>query len=247
MREFSMQIAHTVFRVRPLYESTMEYCKAYLTEQEPQHTIEVSPEDLVAQQALLEREAVEQGLKIRKFKDPFLERAVIQRQVADYLVERDTLMLHGSTIAVDDGAYLFTAPCGTGKSTHTHLWREYFGQRARMVNDDMPFLRLTEQGTLAYGSPWSGKHGLANNICVPLKGICLLHRGTENLIKQADRDAFKQILYQQVHAPEDSTLRSKTFALVDQLVKVVPLWEMNCNKELDAARVAYEAMCSVAE
>jgi hypothetical protein len=58
---------------------------------------------------------------------------VIQEKIAGQLLERDTLLLHGSTVAVDGQAYLFTAPCHTGKSTHTRLWRELFGDRAEEI------------------------------------------------------------------------------------------------------------------
>ena len=151
-------------------------------------------------------------------------------------------MFHGSTVSVDGKAYLFTAPCGTGKSTHTRLWRELFGQRAIMVNDDKPFLQITSSGVLAYGSPWSGKHGLASNVCVPLKGICSLRRGAVNVIGPAEPKNVIALLYRQAHIPSDGDMASKVFSLVDTLVQTVPLWVMSCNKEPEAAKVAYRAM-----
>ena len=242
MEAFSMEIAGTVVRVQPLFQSTREYCRAYLTEHEPELYVTVTPEDLIREQQLLDQEAVEEGLKFRKFKEPFLERATIQRRVADYLVGRNTLMVHGSTVAVDGAAYLFTAPCGMGKSTHTRLWRELFGDRAVMVNDDKPFLQITSDSVLACGSPWSGKHGLATNVCVPLKGICLLHRGSENLIQRTDASCLLNMLRHQTHMPDDASLAQKVLSLVDTLAQMVPLWDMYCNKNLEAAEVAYSAM-----
>lgn len=242
MEPFTMKIAGLVVRVQPLFQSTREYCLHYLTNQDPDFFVRVSWEDLAFEQLMLEREAVEEGLKIRKFHDPFLERSAIQRRVADYLVARNTVMLHGSTVSVDGSAYLFTASCGTGKSTHTRLWRELFGERAIMVNDDKPFLQISSAGVFAYGSPWSGKHGLASNVCVPLKGICLLHRGNENTIKRIEPRGLIDILYHQVYTPDDTTLARKVFSMVDALAEMVPLWDMYCNKELEAARVAYSAM-----
>lgn len=242
MDAFTIEIAGLVTRVQPLFQSTREYCRPYLTEKEPSFCVEVSAEDLTEQQMLLEREAVEEGLKIRKFKDPFLERATIQRRIADRLVLQNTLMMHGSCVAVDGKAYLFTAPCGTGKSTHTRLWREVFGQRAIMVNDDMPFLQITPEGVLAYGSPWSGKHGLATNACVPLKGICWLHRGKENVIARMDMERGIPILRHQVHTPEDPALEQRTQCMVDVLAQKVPVWEMYCNKDREAALASHGAM-----
>ena len=238
MRSFTMQIVDVAISVQPMFETTMEYCRSYLSEKEPEFCLQIRPEDLISEQKVLEQEAMEQGLKIRKFKDPFLERSAIQRRVADLLLKYDILMLHGSTVAVDSKAYLFTAPCGTGKSTHTRLWREFFGDRAVMVNDDMPFLRMTADAVLTYGSPWSGKHGLATNICVPLQGICLLHRGVNNEIHRVEN----LDLNQQAHIPDDAILRRKAMQLLDQLRRSVPLWEMYCNKEPEAAKIAHTAM-----
>ena len=242
MEVFTMEIAEVAVRVQPLFQSTREYCSSYLTEKDPDFYVEVKKDDLDFEQMMLEREAIEEGLKIRKFTEPFLERASIQRSVADYLLDQDTVMLHGSTVAVDGCAYLFTAPCGSGKSTHTRLWREFFGERAIMVNDDKPFLKITPSGVYAYGSPWSGKHGLASNVCVPLKGICLLHRGRENFIQPIESAKIIDMLYKQVHTSTTVSLRQKALSLVDALVEMVPLWDMYCNKELDAAKVAYSAM-----
>lgn len=242
MVPFTMEIAGLAVCVYPLFQSTIEYCRPYLTNKLPDFFVHITWEDLAFEQKMLEQEAIEEGLKIRKFKEPFLERATIQRRVADYLVTRNTLMLHGSTVAVDGNAYLFTAPCGTGKSTHTRLWRELFGERAIMVNDDKPFLQIKSDCVLAYGSPWSGKHGLASNVCVPLKGICLLHRGEENLIRSIDRKCVIDFLYHQAHIPADASLAKEARSLVDALADRVPLWDMQCNKELEAAEVAYHAM-----
>ena len=45
---------------------------------------------------------------------------------------------------VDDYAYVFSADSGTGKSTHTQLWLEHFGDRAYILNDDKPAIRLID-------------------------------------------------------------------------------------------------------
>lgn len=246
MESFTMEIAGLTVCVHPMFQSTKEYCRPFLTDKEPEFSVTVTPEDLAFEQMLLDQEAEEEGLKKRVFTDPFLERTSIQRRVADALIEQDTLMLHGSTVAVDGKSYLFTAPCGTGKSTHTRLWREAFGDRAVMVNDDKPFLKITDAGVLAYGSPWSGKHGLATNICVPLQGICSLHRAETNSIQRAEPKDLLPLLCHQAHAPQNAALVEKTEKLVCRLAESVPLWEMACNNRLpDAGSVSYSAMCGL--
>ena len=240
MDAFKISIAGLRAEVQPMFLSTREYCKAYLTEEEPEISLTIRPEDLLYEQRMADLEADEEGLKRRKFTDPFLERASIQRQIAEALLRRNVLMTHGSTVGVDGQAYLFTAACGTGKSTHTRLWREVFGDRAVMVNDDKPFLEIREDGVIAHGSPWTGKHGLGTNVSMPLKGICILHRGPENVIRSLQPEDAMAMLLHQTHIPDgDSSLAT---TLVVQLANTVPLWEMECTKEPEAAQVAYGAM-----
>ena len=243
MEAFAMEIAGVAFCVQPLFESTKAYCGSFLTEQEAEYVVTVCWEELIEEQRLLDLEADEEGLKRRKFSDMFLERSVIQRKVAERLLERDVLLMHGSTVAVDGQAYLFTAPCGTGKSTHTRLWREVFGDRAVMVNDDKPFLRVTEGQVLAYGSPWSGKHGLSSNVCFPLKGICVLRRGAVNVIQPAETGEFSGFLMHQIQPEGDERVPG----LLAELLGRVPVWEMACNRDPDAARVSYRAMSGMSE
>ena len=242
MAEFSMEIAGHAAKVISLFESTKDYFKPYLTEKKPEFTVEVSREDLVFEQEQLLEEARQEGFRTRIFTDMFLERAAIQRKFAEFLFERDILLFHGSTIAVDARAYLFTAKSGTGKSTHTRLWREVFGSRAVMVNDDKPFLRITEEGVLACGSPCSGKHGLDANITVPLQGICVLERGKENRIRRADREEVMARLLHEAYCPLDPGKKEKFLVLVEKLAEKAPLWHMECNKDAQAAQVAFEAM-----
>jgi len=239
---FTIKIAGCPVQVFPLFESTRDYCRNYLTEEAPELRVVVTREDLAFEQADLDREAREEGLRQRKFSEPFLERAAVQRRIAEYLFRRDVLLLHGSTVAVDGEAYLFTAKCGTGKSTHTRLWREVFGDRAVMVNDDKPFLKITETGVLACGAPWSGKHGLDTNITVPLKGICILERGAENRIRRIAPEEAMDMLLHQGYQPLDPEMTAAYQALVTRLAEKIPLWKMHCNKEPEAAVVAHKAM-----
>ena len=243
MAELCIKIAGQVAAVKSLFDSSRDYCARYLTEEKADFSVAVSREDLAFEQGALLAEALEEGLRPRTFTDPFLERTAIQRAVAEHLLAHDTLMVHGSLVAVDGEGYLFmAAKCGTGKSTHTRLWREVFGDRAVMVNDDKPFLRITEAGVLACGAPWSGKHGLDANITVPLKGICLLARGVENQICPAQPEALLPMLLKQSYAPLEESRQPRHRALVETLAKSVPLWKMECNKEVSAVQAAYGAM-----
>ena len=242
MAEFIMTIAGSTARVRSIFESTPQYFRPYLTEETPQFFFTVTQEDIAFESRFLYEEALAEGFRVRNFPDPFLERAAIQRKFAEALFDRNVILLHGSTVAVNGSAYLFTARSGTGKSTHTRLWRETFGDRAVMINDDKPFLKFTPEGILACGSPWSGKHGLDTNVAVPLKGICLLERGTENQITPLAAEEILPFLQKQCHIPADTHKFPQLLALLSELTRCVPLWRMTCTKSPQAAQVAYQAM-----
>ena len=243
MEPFVMEIAGTAFAVESLFESTKAYCRDYLTDSMAECSVSVTKADLLVEQKLLDLEADEKGIKRRKFSEPFLERSVIQRKIAEVLAQKGVLLLHGSTVAVDGKAYLFTAACGTGKSTHTRLWREVFGDRAVMVNDDKPFLRLEDGVVTACGSPWTGKHGLGENVTVPLKGICILKRGAENRIYSITADDARAMLQHQCFQPEHEPM--VVYNTLEQVMELVPLWEMECTREPTAALIAHKAMSNV--
>jgi hypothetical protein len=245
MAQFQLKIAGAVAAVTSLFDSTPHYFKAYLTEDTPDFFVTVTEQDLRFEQAELDREAMEEGFRRREFTDPFLERAAIQRAFAEYLFAFDTLLLHGSTVSVDGKAYLFVAKSGTGKSTHTRLWREAFGTRAVMINDDKPFLRLTDAAVEAFGSPWSGKHGLDTNISAPLAGICILERGAENVIRSITAEEALPRLQKEGYAPMDEKKSLKFETLVKRLAHCVPLWHMTCTKDPQAAQIAWSAMAGV--
>ncbi len=242
MAQFRIEIAGKVFDVRSLFDSTRDYCRKYLTEKEPDCSLEIAPADLDFEQQDAYEEALREGFRPRKFTDPFLDRAAIQRKAAEFLFDHNTLLFHGSALAVDGQGYLFTAKSGTGKSTHTRYWREVFGSRAVMVNDDKPFLRIMENEVLLCGAPWSGKHGLDENISVPLKGICILQRGSENAICPIPAaEALPRLLHETI-APLAPGKEERFQELVTLLAETVPLWRMDCTKDPQAAKIAWEAM-----
>lgn len=162
-----------------------------------------------------------------------------------YLLEHNGLMLHSSAVVVDGKAYLFTADPGTGKSTHTSLWLKHFGDRAFILNDDKPALRLEDGKWYAYGTPWSGKADISKNCRAELAGIAVLERAENNTITRFDGvDSIFAILAQ-INRTKDAEHRIKVMELVDSLITKVPVWKLRCNMDSDAALVAYNAMSDV--
>lgn len=151
-------------------------------------------------------------------------------------------MLHSSAVVVDGMAYLFTASSGTGKSTHTKLWLKLFGDRAYILNDDKPAVRLENGKWYAYGTPWSGKHDISRNVRVPIAGVAIVRRaGEDSIVRFSGIEAVMEIL-RQVNKPNDVQLRGRIMELVSNLLEDVPIWKLNCTMNVSAARIAYENM-----
>ncbi len=241
MAEFTIEIAGHTARVESLFDSTLHYCAAYLTEKAPQWHIKVTRAAMEEEQRLADAEAVREGFRHRTFSEPFLERAVVQRAMAEHLFRQDVLLLHGSAVALDGRGYLFLAKSGTGKSTHTRLWREQFAQ-AQMINDDRPFVRMQGQTPMLCGAPWSGKHGLHTNLTAALCGICILRRGREDHIRPACPEEALPILLHETFCPAQASLAARHRELVEALAQRVPLWSMDCTPTAQAAVLAYRAM-----
>ena len=152
------------------------------------------------------------------------------------------LRLHASAVVVDGKAYIFTADSGVGKSTHTELYLKNFGDRAFILNDDKPALRLEKDGWFAYGTPWSGKHDISVNARFPIAGIAVLERGEENAIERFSGVEMVSAIIKQVNRPKAVQYRVKMLELLDNLVTNVPIWRLRCNTNKEAAEVSYLAM-----
>lgn len=238
MLEFTICLAGKRIGICCEYERTRNYCADYLTREPADFCITCGPEDLLREQELARKSDPDCGC----ISPALLEQAAVYRKIADRMIEYDTLLFHGSVVSLDGEGYLFTAPSGTGKSTHVRLWREVFGHRAVTVNDDKPLLKITESGVYACGTPWNGKHRLGANIQVPLKGLCILSRSPENQIRTVTAREALPVLLQQCHRPRDPVSTARALALLDRLTRLTGLYALGCNMEPEAAAVAYEGM-----
>ena len=158
------------------------------------------------------------------------------------LLDFNGIMLHSSAVVVDNKAYLFSALSGTGKSTHTGKWLELFGDKAYILNDDKPAIRILDDGIYAYGTPWSGKHDISVNKKVPLQGICFLSRDTENWIKPANKVSATIKMYDGSLKKLTPEQLNKQMKLINQIVERIPVYEMGCTPTIEAAQMAYEVM-----
>ena len=237
------KIAERNITVASLHDQVHRLCIDYLSPAAaPDFSVRTTQTDIDFEREKSAQEDEKAGIPIRQFSDDYLETLAVYRKIAERMPDYDALLFHGSCVAVDGVGYLFTAKSGIGKSTHTELWRELLGSRAVMVNDDKPLIRVTDAGATIYGTPWDGKHRLSTNIAVPLKALCILERAEKNSIRKITAMEAYPMLLQQAYRPLDSMALCKTLTLIDKLASAVNLWRLGCNRDIEAAQVAYEAM-----
>lgn len=242
MTEFCIEIAGHAVLVLAKYDSTRIFCSDYLCNSAPDFSVKITEPDIVFEREKSAQEDRREGRTLRNFSDAYLETIAVQRKIAEVLFDYDILLLHGSVVAMDGQAYLFTAKSGTGKSTHTRLWKQVFDNRAVMVDDDKPFVRMEKDRAMVHGTPWNGKHRIGSNICVPLRAVCILERGTENMISRITPREALFMLLQQSNRPLNLERLPKYMELIDQLTTRTNFYRMTCNMDPQAAIIAYEAM-----
>lgn len=164
------------------------------------------------------------------------------------LLRHHGMVLHSSAVELDGKAYLFSAPCGTGKSTHTRIWQSIFGEKAKVFNDDKPALRYLDGKWYAYGTPWCGKDGINLNRKVLVAGICFLKQASENKIRRlSQQEAAQKIIWQTMRQFNQAENLNLMLSHVDSLVRSIPVFELENRPEPEAAQLSYETMRRAAE
>ena len=227
----NLRIADLVFSFTPRFDELNTLCRAYQCDAPAQVIITVSDAMLAAEQQ----------------KDPQLPPALhesncLQRQICRALLDYDGFLLHASALALDEEAYLFTAPSGTGKSTHAALWRQRFAERVSMLNDDKPVLRLQNGRFVVYGTPWGGKHQLQSNDKAPLRAVSLLRQSSQNSIRRLEQSRLLPILLNQTLRPSETQAMQHLLDLLQYFTDTIPIYELNCTISAEAVELAYGAM-----
>ena len=154
-----------------------------------------------------------------------------------------TVAIHSSCIVCKDKAVLFLGESGTGKSTHTRLWREHIAG-AVLLNDDSPMIRVEDGKVWAYGSPWSGKTPCYKAERYELAGCVRLSQAPYNRIKKLS------VLqgYGAIHPscpPEfayDPVLYDYVSGFISNLLSKVPFYHLACLPDKEASLLSFKTI-----
>lgn len=155
----------------------------------------------------------------------------------------NTIAIHSSTITYKGRNVLFLGESGTGKSTHTRLWREHIAGAA-LLNDDSPIVRAIDGEIHVYGSPWSGKTPCYKNERHPLAGCVRLSQAPRNRIRKLS----KLESYAAIHPscpPDfayDEYLYDGISATLSAILSKVPFYHLECLPDVEAAELSKQTI-----
>lgn len=235
---FYIHVAELLVKIDNHYDLIKQKCTPYLAAETgaPDLTVEIDEAYFALGEEILRREG---------WTGPAPEQAEaigIHNKLYTLLAELGVIWLHSALVGMDGYGYAFTAPSGYGKTTHAKLWLKRFGARAQIVNGDCPLFRLKKDAVYAYGTPFCGKEGYQANTRVQLRGLCFLNHGERSAIRRMDPAvAYGQLLRQYAWwiRKDDKEIYVN---LLEKLVERVPVYQLTCTMEEEAAQVAYEGM-----
>ena len=156
--------------------------------------------------------------------------------------DKKTVLMHASVVSLEGRGYLMTAPSGTGKSTHTRLWRQCFDQ-CELVNDDNPVVRIEQGKAIVYGSPWSGKTPCYRNVCHPVGAYVRLFQEPENNIHPYQPlEAYAMLLPAMSSMVWDKRMQTGVSNTVAEMVRLNPMYRLGCRPDEAAARLCRDTI-----
>lgn len=147
--------------------------------------------------------------------------------------------IHTSTIVLRDKGVLFLGESGTGKSTHTRLWRENING-AVLLNDDSPIVRIINGRAFVYGSPWSGKTPCYKDECHELAGCVRLSQAPFNEIKKLNVVQSYAALHPSCppNFAYDDYLYDCISDVLNDIICAVPVYHLACLPNAEAAKLS---------
>lgn len=159
------------------------------------------------------------------------------------IVPLGAIAIHSSVLVKNEGAVLCLGESGTGKSTHTRLWREHI-EGTTLLNDDSPIIRMVDGIPTAFGSPWSGKTPCYRNLNYPIRGFIRLSQAPYNKIHRLPiLQAIGALLPSCPPAfAFDDKLQDAICNTLSDMIAAVPVYHLECLPNAAAAELSYNTI-----
>ena len=233
---FNVKLAEKIIRIENKYNFIENMCRDYIVESKDfDLAVSLTDEEI--------RREAENDAEGMQFSDAYLESLGVYRRIAEWLPQHDGFLMHGVLFEAEGKGILLCARSGVGKSTHMALWKQLLGEKCRVINGDKPLIRIVDGKVYGYGTHWCGKEGININDKVLLTDVCFIERNETNITEKfADKDMISR-LFKQIYLPKADPLQKlKVLDLAGKLIVYANIWKILCNKDIEAAQVAYEAL-----
>lgn len=149
------------------------------------------------------------------------------------------MVLHSSAVALENHGIAFSAPSGTGKSTHATSWKRLFPE-CTAINDDTPIIYNNGSGIHIYGSPWSGKTEINANISVPLDAIVCLAQDEINHIERISPRISLPFLLNETKVSPLKQREDFKFSILTDILSNTNVYMLGCRPDDKAAIICKE-------
>ncbi|MBR5473029.1 MAG: hypothetical protein IKU82_03475 [Clostridia bacterium] len=228
MRKLNILLSELKISIEHKYDYMQSFCKDYISSFDmPDISVKSDETAISKEKASVPAAPIES-----------CESLCIYRSIGEQLPHFDRFVFHGAAIEYCGNAYLFTAPSGTGKTTHINLWKKHLGDKVNIINGDKPIIHVGDI-SIVYGTPWAGKEGYQHNASAPIAAICIIKQGKVNKISRLEKGDAVNHLMRQVYLPQDPTALSKTLSLLGKLIENIPVYVLECDISTQAFETSF--------
>lgn len=231
MRKLNILLSELKISIQHEYDYMQSFCKDYISSFDtPDIAVKSNKIAILKEKASVPAAPIES-----------CESLCIYRSIGERLPLFNRFVFHGAAIEYGGNAYLFTAPSGTGKTTHINLWKKHLGDKVKIINGDKPIIHVGDISTV-YGTPWAGKEGYQRNTSAPIAAICIIKQGKINKISRLEKGDAVNHLMRQVYLPQDTAALSNTLSLLGKVIENVPVYVLECDISKQAFETSFNEM-----
>ena len=177
----------------------------------------------------------------------FAEFCCLLEEAADFLTLNNSTIYHGVAFVYGRGAYILSAPSGTGKSTQYRNLKTMYGSNIRIINGDKPALGWSTDGQIiVYPSPWNGKERWSGTDKAPLHGLILLEQGQTNVIKAMDmKEAVLPVMEEFIYTARSRQSVHTVCRMADSMLRMTPLYRFINKGDTESSAMLYDLITRV--
>ena len=222
--------------INPLYDYTKKMIKYFETDEIPTSTVIVLGEN-VSDDDYKNYNSLHPEVPVDEAEHIFLATELFRK-----ILKYNAIMIHSSAIKYNDKCYLFSADSGVGKSTHTALWQEVYGDKVQIINDDKPIIRIKNNKLIVYGSPFAGGTMKFQNDSADLEAIVFLERSKNNSIEELSPQKAMRYLFKESVRKIGKNQMNNSLNMISVILENCKFYKLKCNMDKSSAILSHDTI-----